>query len=144
MRERREWEPERLIEYINHFLDRGYVVSLLMDLCHCSINHSTRNQTWYYSEAGLLCREREIEYIILLLSILCFSPFLPYSEITELQNKQYLGYCSQPSLSPFWVNEHLRSWVWMEIIPDVEQSHQKFTPDQESHNVPDCHMFPLL
>lgn len=59
----------RLIACINHFLDRGYVVSLLMDLCHCSVNHSIHFQTVYYSEAGLLCTEREIEHIILLLSI---------------------------------------------------------------------------
>lgn len=71
---RREWKPERLIEYINHFLDRGYVVSLLMDLCHCFVNHSTHSQTRYYLEAKILCRQIELEDIILLLSIL-FSSF---------------------------------------------------------------------
>lgn len=66
--------PERLIEYINHFLDRGYVVSLLMDLhWKCSVNHSNHKQ--YYSEAGLH-RQNEKEDIILLLSIL-FPLFLP-------------------------------------------------------------------
>ncbi len=78
MRERREWKPGRLIACINHFLDRGYVVSLLMDLCHCSVNHSIHLQTVYYLEAGLLCTERDIEQIILLLSIFFF-PLLLYS-----------------------------------------------------------------
>lgn len=126
MRGSGEWKPGKLIEYINHFLDRGYVVSLLMDLCHCSVNHSTHNQTWCYLEAGLQCRQRKIEDIIMLLSTL-FSSFPPISSFWSyigLQNKQYLGYCLRPPLCKRTLT-HL-----LALICNAEQSHQKFIPGQ--------------
>lgn len=36
----------RFIEHINHFLDRGFVVSFLMDLHHFSVNHITVQPDW--------------------------------------------------------------------------------------------------
>lgn len=98
-----------------------------MDLCHCFVNHSTHNQTWYYSEAGL-CRQREIEDIILLLSSHLL--LVGFWVQAELQNKQYLGYCSHSRFSPLWVNGYLLGSVGVALIPDAEQSHQKFILDQ--------------
>lgn len=104
-----------------------------MDLCQCSVNHSTHNHTWYYSEAGLLCRQREMEDIILFYFVFLLSSHILLQGFwvhTELRNKQYLGHCSHSSLSPLWVNGHLLSSVGVALIPDAEQSHQKFIPDQ--------------
>lgn len=45
---------------------------------------------------------------------------------TELQNKQYLGYC----LSALWVNRYLLSSVGVVLIPDAAQKPHTFLPDQ--------------
>lgn len=37
---------EKLIKYINHSLNKGFVVTLLMDVCHCFVNHITSSGTF--------------------------------------------------------------------------------------------------